>query len=873
MLVVVSQGWHGAAEGYRQPRVQGKIVSRWIGRSWYAFALAIPCGLRESAHRVEDELDISGYRIVRTLGRGGMATVYLAEQESVQREVALKVMSAVLLGDDQFGERFLREARIAAKLRHPNVVQVHDVGICGEHHYIAMEYLPGGQVMDRSGTPRSVEFSLSVAGQIASALDYAGARGIVHRDIKPDNILLREDGTAVLTDFGIARASDASRMTRTGAIVGTPHYMSPEQARGQALDGRADLYSLGIVLYEMLVGRVPYQAADSLAVGIMHITAPLPKLPDEFAWLQPVLDRMLAKDPAQRYQNGAEAVAALNAARRTPGISRETRVLPVVTVTPVPPAPTSPAPLSEWEESDEPRLGRIEEVLHTPTRMRVAGSAARAGGRWRWFTAAVVILALAGTAAYVFQDRLREHLPQTRMNSLLLDADQALREGRLSGSEGSARELYLTALALDPDHLPAQRGLQETGRQLLVRARDALAQGDAAPATALLAQAQSLSLPAADVAELARALQVRESRDVELGSLLDAARAAANDGLLDGDADSAVALYRRVLALDAGNAIAAAGLRDVLARVLDQAGEAISATQFDAASQIIERVAALDSSHLGLPEARAALAQARQTQANDLDTQLAAADALLAGGQLTPPRQPNALQGYRAVLALDPTQPRALEGVRKVADALLVQAGRRIDDHQFDAASDLIEQARALAPNLPALATTQRRFDDVRERRDRVEAQQVAAAIDIPATLQRARDAAQAGQFLMPPGESAYDLYRAVLARASGNAEARAGLAGLPDRAMRRFEDAMAGNRLSTARDALEAMSVIAPSDTRLAAARQRLARSYLAYASERLGAGEIDLATRAFNQARELDPANTELPSIQARLEQARGG
>lgn len=810
-------------------------------------------------------MDITGYRIVRTLGRGGMATVYLAEQQSVQREVALKVMAAVLQGDEQFGERFLREARIAAKLRHPNVVQVHDVGICGEHHYIAMEYLPGGPVMGRDGAARPVDFALRIASQIASALDYAGERGIVHRDIKPDNILLREDGAAVLTDFGIARASDASRMTRTGAIVGTPHYMSPEQARGQPLDGRADLYSLGIVLHELLLGRVPYQASDSLAIGIMHITAPLPKLPGEFAALQPILDRMLAKDPAQRYQRGRDVAAALDALRRTPGPSRETRVMPVT---------PAPAPTSDWSEPDEPRLGRIEEVLHTPTRIRASGTGVRRGRRWGWLAVAAVVLVAFGGVLYLFQDRLREQLPHTRMNSLLLEAEEALKQGRLSGGEGSARERYLAALAHDPDSLPAQRGLQEVGRQWLVQARAALAQGDAVPATELLTQAQSLSLPAADVADLARALQVRESRDVELGSLLDAARAAADGGTLDGDEDSAVALYRRALTLDPGNAVAAAGLRAVLARLLEQAREAIAAGQFDAASQTIERVAALDSAHLGLPETRALLAGARQARADDVDAQLSAADALLARGQLVPPRQPNALQGYRAVLALDPAQPRALEGVRKVAAALLAQAERRIDDYQFDAARGLIDQARQLAPNLSTLTATQRRYDTVRERRGQVEAQQVAAAaIDIPATLQRARDAAQAGKFLMPPGESAYDLYRAVLAQASGHAEARAGLAALPDRAMQRFEDAMTGNRLGTARDALEAMSVIAPSDSRLMPARQRLARSYLAYASERIGAGEIDLAARAFDQARELDPANTELPAIQARLEQARGG
>ena len=178
-------------------------------------------------------IEIPGYRIDRPIGRGGMSTVYLALQESVQREVALKIMAGSLLGDEEFGERFLREARIAASLRHPNVVHVYDVAQHGDHHYMAMEHLPGGPVIQRRGPRRDYRFALRVIREIASALDYAHKRGVVHRDIKPDNILLREDGSAVLTDFGIARAGDSMRMTRTGAIIGTPHYMSPEQARGQ----------------------------------------------------------------------------------------------------------------------------------------------------------------------------------------------------------------------------------------------------------------------------------------------------------------------------------------------------------------------------------------------------------------------------------------------------------------------------------------------------------------------------------------------------------------------------------------------------------------------------------------------------------------
>ena len=257
-------------------------------------------------------IEIPGYRIVRPLGRGGMASVHLAIQESVDREVALKIMSPALLADPNFGERFLREARIAAKLRHRHVVGVHDVGKVGDLHYIAMEYLTGGAILHKDGRPRDVAFALRVTREIATALGYAHAKGFIHRDVKPDNVLLRDDGSSALTDFGIARASDsATRMTRTGAVIGTPHYMSPEQARGKVVDGRADLYSLGVVLYELLVGRVPFTAEDSLAVGIMHITEPVPPLPDALSALQPMLEVMLAKRPDDRYQSGDEMAGAI----------------------------------------------------------------------------------------------------------------------------------------------------------------------------------------------------------------------------------------------------------------------------------------------------------------------------------------------------------------------------------------------------------------------------------------------------------------------------------------------------------------------------------------------------------------------------------
>src|SRR5438094_4162453 len=256
------------------------------------------------------------YRILRKLGSGGMANVYLAEDQELGRRVAIKILDERHDGDDQFTERFRREAKNAAALSHPNIVSIYDRGEAEGTYYIAMEFLDGRSLKELIITrgPAPVSIAIDYARQILAGLRFAHRHGIVHRDIKPHNVIVDSEGRAKVTDFGIAR-SGTSQMTEAGSIIGTAQYLSPEQARGAPVDQRSDLYSVGIVLYEMLTGRVPFTGDTPLEIAMKHLsTTPEPpseKRPEVPHELDMVVLRALAKHPDDRYQSAQELDADL----------------------------------------------------------------------------------------------------------------------------------------------------------------------------------------------------------------------------------------------------------------------------------------------------------------------------------------------------------------------------------------------------------------------------------------------------------------------------------------------------------------------------------------------------------------------------------
>jgi len=257
------------------------------------------------------DIDIPGYRVLGALGQGGMASVYLAVQENFGREVALKLVSTRYRGDESFAARFMREAKIVAQMRHSNIVSVYDVGNYEGQLFLSMELLDG-DLKSRIGKGINEREAARICIAIASALNYAHEKGYLHRDIKPENVLFRSDGTAVLTDFGIARALQSTEsMTQSGMLVGTPSYMSPEQARGETVDQRTDIYALGVLFYELLTGAVPYKATSAVSTALKHISDPIPVLPEPLKHWNPFLRTILAKNSRDRFQSCKDVIAML----------------------------------------------------------------------------------------------------------------------------------------------------------------------------------------------------------------------------------------------------------------------------------------------------------------------------------------------------------------------------------------------------------------------------------------------------------------------------------------------------------------------------------------------------------------------------------
>jgi beta-lactam-binding protein with PASTA domain len=344
------------------------------------------------------------YRVLRKLGSGGMADVYLAEDEELGRRVAIKILNDRHANDDQFVERFRREAKNAAGLSHPNIVSIYDRGEAEGTYYIAMEFLDGRSLKEQlvARGPMPIGDAITYTRQILNALRFAHRKGVVHRDIKPHNVMVDTDSRLKVTDFGIARAG-ASQMTEAGAIVGTAQYLSPEQARGAAVDQRSDLYSIGVVLYEMLTGQVPFTGDTPVEIAMKHLSDTprppstlRPEIPPD---LDMIVLRALAKNPDDRFQTAEEMDAELE---RVAGGGAVTTITADAATAVLSGASLATAPTAIAPPRRPPGAARAGTY-------RYAEPPPRRRPFWPWLLA-LVLLVLAGVAAWYAVDRIQDSL-------------------------------------------------------------------------------------------------------------------------------------------------------------------------------------------------------------------------------------------------------------------------------------------------------------------------------------------------------------------------------------------------------------------------------------------------------------------------------
>jgi eukaryotic-like serine/threonine-protein kinase len=355
---------------------QNKDTAKFCDSCGLDLTAMTPTGVRTEAPDIT-EIDMvrqelkEEYEILEELGRGGMAIVFKAKEKQLDREVAIKVLPFSLAFDKEFVERFQREARTSARLEHPNIIPIYRVGKAGRIIYFVMKFLRGkplSNVLAARGSLPPAEIK-KILAEVGRALAYAHKKEIVHRDIKPDNIMFDEHGHAVVTDFGIAKAASGGKLTGTGMSIGTPHYMSPEQAKAQSLDGRSDLYSLGVVAYQCLTGGVPFDGEDSFSIGYKHIMEEIPTPPldnPEKRQLFEIVRKLMAKTPAQRFQNAEELVNVLESGRSVSFTTDATMAMPSLTGARLGSAPTTPLPRATGTRSpagEEPRRSVLSGLL------------------------------------------------------------------------------------------------------------------------------------------------------------------------------------------------------------------------------------------------------------------------------------------------------------------------------------------------------------------------------------------------------------------------------------------------------------------------------------------------------------------------------
>jgi len=663
-------------------------------------------------------VEIPGYKILKVLGKGGMAIVYLAIQESIGRHVALKIL-APDHSDETFSDRFLREARIISQLAHPNIITIYDAGVQQTYHYMAMEYIAGKNLTEaRDGLSRKLK--VDIIKQIAQALDYAGRKGYVHRDIKPENIMLHEDGRAILTDFGIARGKDVKRaLTQTGKAIGTPYFMSPEQTKGLEVDHRSDIYSLGVVLYQAIAGRVPFDGSSIVEIGIKHISEPIPALPPGMEIFQPIINKCMSKEPAHRFQTASELYQALHAIpeAQLDYIDAKARAMK-----------NASASHATQLLSSQPSV----ELLADSASRSATGSATRdAVPRMR---AQRVSKPVDITRTDEFK-RLRRR----NRNWLLLLLLMAL------GAAGYYQKAVLISLW--------QQHVQPLVAQYLPQDAAQPSVQNTAPATAAAKPAGTAAAPAAPAVP-AQAANPATGNDVTAPA---AQEKSAQDVIAD------VQMLKDKLRINPDDATARQDLVQARHWFRDKLEAALAKKDVDGARQI------LDATQKAFPRAGQLPAfsqiEKRIDMVDQFNAHMEQARVYMATNAVAKPAGANALEQYLAAARIDPHAPEVREGLQHVAQYYFTKAREARTQNKISDAIQYTATGLQAVNDDPALLALQTELKtDVRQ------------AQTIAHMLQDADAMMRNNQVLDPVAANAYKTYREILRRAPNNPDALAGL-------------------------------------------------------------------------------------------------
>jgi len=779
-------------------------------------------------------IQIPGFELLRPLGSGGMSTVYLALQRSLDRKVAIKIMrrsSADASADvTQAEKRFLLEGRMMAKLPHRNIVAVYDIVSNDQLSYISMEYLGGGTLSDKMKSGLQLGEAVAVVVQIASALDFAHGHGVVHRDLKPANIMFRDSGTPVLTDFGIARYQDgtATRLTQTGMLVGTPTYMSPEQVNGDAVDGRADLYSLGVLFYELLAGVPPFRGDTPIAVLMAHLTQTPPPLPDEFRSFQDVMDRMLAKSRDDRYPSMKEFSHDLKARLTQSNTlmmrlqidpnqtsSEQLRALGFSASSPTGEGPRDSLlarlPTGTTQRGPQPlRQSAIKPGPAPPPALRVP--------LWAWLSAAAGVLLIVVAAWLSLHGRGGLSKDEQQVVNLFLEhAEQLAGTGNLlTPPDENAYAYVQKVLQRDAENERAQALLERIGNTLAQQAQAALAAGKLEEAAELNNQAllvhpedKALREFGAKIAQARKTAQNRE----QLAKLLQRAEEARVANRPFGE-NGAYTLLVQARALAPDDAEVKKKLDAVVAQQLDVPRQALASGQAESAAEQLKKL----QPYLGSEASFAALrgdvdaAQKKQQVEKDIAGLLARGTEQLRGGRLDEPVGDNAYETLGEVSKLSASDARVLSFADGIAKALLAEARRLDAAGQGPHALERVGLALKVAP---ALA-------DAQTLKDQIEKRLGAQAAKLAQTLNAARQAIAEQRFVPPAPDDAYGALGNALQLDPNNADAKQLLAALPKRILD-AATARAQSDSGAASAMIEAARKVFPQDAAIAALSTKL--------------------------------------------------